>query len=331
MANTKRYPIAKDIQKMCTMLDLDPARVLRRAGLSQSFLQNESQGATSTEYFALWEAVYDEVGDPMFALEIGQKLAGSPFIPAMLAFSSSPNTEVGLKRLALFKPLVGPVALDIKSDDESLEFSIRSSDEDAPMPASASAFELVYFLESVRKFTGRQIIPVAIGMPEGLSGDIYKEYFGVDPEPALYPTIKLTLEDARRPLLSENEEFWSWLEIDLKRQLAAQEAKVAISHRVRAELIDLLPSGESSSDAVSKRLGMSKRSLQRRLHEEGEAFQSVLDATRAELAIRYLSKGDMRVEEISYLLAYRDPNSFYRAFHGWTGMTPTEARGQPVQ
>ena len=56
----------------------------------------------------------------------------------------------------------------------------------------------------------------------------------------------------------------------------------------------------------------------------------MLDTTRADLSMHYLRHGKMSVEEISFLLAYRDPNSFYRAFHGWTGMTPAEARGQTL-
>ena len=332
MANQKRYPIAKTMQQMTTLLGLDTGRVLRRAGLSQDFLENEGSGVTAAEYFALWEAVYQEVGNPNFALEAGQKFAGSPFIPAMLAFSSSPNTEAGLTRLALFKPLVGPVKLEVKRINSAVDIAIGSTDEEAPMPASASAFELVYFLESARVCTGHHIVPLAIGMPDGASvSDDLESYFGVDPQPSSVARITMSIEDAERPLVSANADFWQWLEIDLKRQLAERNATVTVAERVRAVLIDMLPAGEASADAVSKRLGMSKRSLQRKLGEEGEPFQSVLDATRSELALRYLSKGDMSVDEISYLLAYQDPNSFYRAFHGWTGMTPAEARGQTVQ
>ena len=126
-------------------------------------------------------------------------------------------------------------------------------------------------------------------------------------------------------------EFWTWLEVDLTRQLAERDAQAAIADRVRAVLIDLLPAGDASADAVCRQLGLSKRSLQRKLSAEGESFQSVLDATRSMLAMRYLHKGSMSVEEISYLLAYQDPNSFYRAFQGWTGMTPAAARSQALQ
>jgi AraC-like DNA-binding protein len=72
---------------------------------------------------------------------------------------------------------------------------------------------------------------------------------------------------------------------------------------------------------------MSKRSLQRRLKDEGLTFQAILDDTRADLAMTYLRDQNLSAEEISYLLAYRDPNSFYRAFQDWTGMTPAQARG----
>lgn len=332
MANIKRYPIAKSMHQMTTVLGLDTGRVLRRAGMAQDFLDNEGRGVTAAEYFALWEAVFQEVGKPNFALEAGQRFAGSPFIPAMLAFSSSPNTEIGLTRLALFKPLVGPIQLNVTRVGQTVELTIASSDDDVPMPSSACAFELVYFLESMRVCTGTHVIPLGIGMAVGAgSADAYEDYFGVATRPSSVARMTLSIQDAERPLISSNAEFWEWLEIDLKRQLAVREASAGVSDRVRAVLVEMLPSGAASTDAVSSRLGMSKRSLQRKLSAEGKTFQSVLDATRSELAVRYLGKGEMSVEEISYLLAFRDPNSFYRAFHDWTGMTPAEARGQIVQ
>mgnify|MGYP001798135221 CR=1 FL=1 len=88
----------------------------------------------------------------------------------------------------------------------------------------------------------------------------------------------------------------------------------------------LLPTGAASADAVARAMGLSKRTLQRRLSESGVQFQTVLGETRRSLALEYLSMDDLRVDEISYLLAYRDSKSFYREFQGWTGMTTTQAR-----
>lgn len=332
MSNLKRYPVAKPMQQMAALLGIDAARVLRRAGFAPDFLDNEGRGVTAREYFVLWQATFEEVGRPGFALEIARQYAGTPVVPAVLAFSSSPNTEIGLSRLALFKPLVGPVKLDVRRSGGGVEITIGSTDPDAPMPATTAAFEAAYFLECARKFTAHQIVPLSVGLPAG-AGDLpeIERFFGVTATQSNLARLSLSLEDAHRPLISENAEFWEWLEIDLKRQLAEREDGAAITDRVRAALVEVLPAGEASADAVSRRLGLSKRSLQRRLKEADATFQSVLDATRSELSIKYLAKGNLNVEEISYLLAYRDPNSFYRAFHTWTGMTPAEARGQIVQ
>ena len=74
------------------------------------------------------------------------------------------------------------------------------------------------------------------------------------------------------------------------------------------------------------RLGVGRRNLQLRLARDGTSFRDVLESLRRELAVSYLRDDTMRVEEVSYLLGFADPNSFYRAFRDWTGMTPAEAR-----
>ena len=70
----------------------------------------------------------------------------------------------------------------------------------------------------------------------------------------------------------------------------------------------------------------------RQLKDEGTSYQEVLNATREQLALHYLEHSRVSCAEISFLLGFDDPNSFFRAFHAWTGATPeaTRARLQPV-
>jgi len=56
-----------------------------------------------------------------------------------------------------------------------------------------------------------------------------------------------------------------------------------------------------------------------------------VNRTREELARHYLRRKSLSCTEISYLLGYEDPNSFFRAFHGWTGQTPEGARLELAQ
>jgi AraC-like DNA-binding protein len=98
------------------------------------------------------------------------------------------------------------------------------------------------------------------------------------------------------------------------------------SERVRALLLEALPSGQASMDAVAGRLAMSKRTLQRRLGEDGATFQSLVNQTREALARHYLSQTTLSNSEISFLLGFENPNSFFRAFQDWTGCTPDGLR-----
>jgi AraC-like DNA-binding protein len=98
------------------------------------------------------------------------------------------------------------------------------------------------------------------------------------------------------------------------------------SERVCGALLELLPSGSPLIEAVSKKLHVSTRTLQRRLNAEGGRFQAVLSKTREDLARHYLRSSQMSRAEISFLLGSEDPNSFFRAFHSWTGETPEQAR-----
>ena len=93
---------------------------------------------------------------------------------------------------------------------------------------------------------------------------------------------------------------------------------------MQAALVELLPTGASSMSDVARSLAVSTRTLQRRLHEEGTNYQATLNETRESLARHYLRSGGMSVGQISFLLGYDTPSSFYRAFHSWT--TPETAR-----
>ncbi|MBP0012560.1 MAG: helix-turn-helix transcriptional regulator [Roseofilum sp. SBFL] len=68
--------------------------------------------------------------------------------------------------------------------------------------------------------------------------------------------------------------------------------------------------------------------VQRRLGNEGTSFKLILTKVREELARYYITKSELPYTQISLLLGYEDPNSFFRAFHSWTGTTPDRIRSQ---
>ncbi|UYV37965.1 AraC family transcriptional regulator [Rhodobacteraceae bacterium D3-12] len=328
MSTPDTYPIGPQITQAATALGIDPSRVLRRIGLPADFLDQPSHGVTAEQFFAVWQAAEHEANRPDLALYLGLIMARGPMIPAIYGFASSPDIATGFARLAVFKPLVAPIHLVSESDETGL--TLRWS----PMPgqrwpAGFAFFELVYFLELCRGFTGEHIVPLGVGAPAQADTDL-STFFGAPVTHSAVPELRLSAQDATRRMIFANEEQYRLIETDLRRQLDARSRALPLTARVRRALVDILPAGDASVDAVCARLALSRRSLQRKLKDEGESFQSVLERTRSELSLHYLRRDDLSVQEISYLLAYRDPNSFYRAFHGWTGMTPGEARATGV-
>lgn len=90
---------------------------------------------------------------------------------------------------------------------------------------------------------------------------------------------------------------------------------------VRHELARRLHAGLPTLDAVARRLGQSRRSLQRRLQDEGTSYREVCESLLRGLAERYL-RAEMAPGEVAFLLGYSEVSAFHRAFRGWTGMTP---------
>ena len=96
---------------------------------------------------------------------------------------------------------------------------------------------------------------------------------------------------------------------------------------VENAVTSLLPHGRVRADMVAKKLGMSERTLARRLAEEGVTFIEIVQQLKATLARYYLEEETMPMSEIAWLLGFEEPSSFSHACKRWTGKTPRELRG----
>jgi AraC-like DNA-binding protein len=104
------------------------------------------------------------------------------------------------------------------------------------------------------------------------------------------------------------------------------------SFRILVEnaIVPLLPHAEVRINEVARRLGVSQRTLARRLNEEGLTFSSLLARLRHDLANRYLADGDSSISQIAWLLGYQEVSAFSKAYKRWTGKAPRAARTSGV-
>jgi AraC-like DNA-binding protein len=100
--------------------------------------------------------------------------------------------------------------------------------------------------------------------------------------------------------------------------------KVKVENAIAA----LLPHGKMHVDAIAVQLGMSTRTLARKLASEGHSFTKILEGLRFALARRYLAESEMSISEIAWLLGYSEVANFTHAFHRRTGTNPRTARAK---
>ena len=112
MSHVRKFPVRASIRQACALLDLSEARVLGRAGLSPDFFRGPEELIDSKGFYRLWHAVETEAESIEALFLAAMEAARRPFNPALLAFSCSPDIRVGLERIALFKPIVGPFRMD---------------------------------------------------------------------------------------------------------------------------------------------------------------------------------------------------------------------------
>ena len=100
----------------------------------------------------------------------------------------------------------------------------------------------------------------------------------------------------------------------------------ALASDIENAIAPLLPHGQVRSGEIAGRLGMSQRTLARRLSQEGVTFSGIVERLRSTLAEQYLKDPRLSVSQVAWLLGYQEVSAFTHAFRRWTGKTPREIR-----
>src|SRR3990167_725824 len=141
---------------------------------------------------------------------------------------------------------------------------------------------------------------------------------------AIFPAVLLDL-----PIPQANKALLPLLQRHADELLQARHPKQSGTvAQVRQSISGRLGQGAVKLADVAADLRLSTRTLQRRLAEEGVAYQALLDATRHELACHYLASSALPIAEVGYLLGYQDAPAFHHAFKQWQGQGPGQYRAQ---
>lgn len=320
---------------ICAMLGLDWKQVQIRAGFDLESAHAGGFLVSGDDYVLLWDAIVELSGAPCIARDLGLRMAQGPAVPVLFAMSAAANFETGLKRMARYKHLFGPMRFAITQSKTELKIQVIPDGLVPELPITFSSAQIVFLHAKTKSLATRAFTPSFVSVPLPVSErESLEEVFGMVPEFGS-PILCYAASHVQVPFVSRNDQLWAATEEDLQIQSLIMSGDSPMIHRVRATLLEAFATTEPTIAHVVNRLNTSKSTLVRRLRVEGTTFQKLLDETRSDLALRYLKTSALNNQQIAHLLGYRDTSAFQRAFRKWTGKTPQQLRqtgqGPPTQ
>jgi AraC-like DNA-binding protein len=307
---------------------LDVPGLFRDAGLDFAALGDPDARFATDQINLLWELALARSGNPAIGLVGAVQAKPRHFGVIAYALMSAPDLLGILHRMVRFIEIVSDAAIVTvrkRGDAHRLVLAVRPGSR--PAPHQRFAFDLLHFLSFCRWVTDAELKPaVELSHPGGQSAPAFAAAFGCVPRfGAAENALVFSAAETTRPLPTAHDRLST-----VHDQTAAEHLQRMFGSLVKtqagATIAGRLPDGAPTRGAIARALGMSERTLHRRLTEEGTSFQRLVDETRRELAENFLARRDLSLAAVAYMLGFKDQGSFFRAAHRWFSMTPTQYR-----
>ncbi|MFT7410681.1 MAG: AraC-like DNA-binding protein [Oleispira sp.] len=318
----------RGVLQAASLQGLKESEIIVKAGLEPDCLNVRSERISLDDTLAIWRSVEQLSEDPLFGFHMGQSLKPAHF--QLLAFTmfSSPTLGNAIEKILKYQRLIsdgGAFTLMPQEDNTSLVYT--------PIASNFSYHQidavLVATLSFARWLLGREIMPLKLTFTHENKGGLiqYRSFFGCDIEfNTAQNSILLTSQLLQEALPGFNQGLATVHEQMADNQLQGLMASDIII-RVQ-ECFPLMSHGRINRDDIAAQLGMSGRSLQRKLHEQGSSFQKLHDDYRHRHSLQLLANTNLSLMDISLQLGFSESSTFHRAFKRWQGLTPGEYRHQ---
>jgi AraC-like DNA-binding protein len=304
----------------------DATPIRRLPGLrAKNFDDPDTRVADSTAVDA-WRLAGQITDDDALGLHMAQAIPAGTFDVLEYAFRSSPTLGSALEQLARYGRVINDRAgARLLFQDDAIAVTTGP-----PTERQRVEFAFAFLIRLARETTGTSLTPLEVRFvhapPESLVE--HRAFFRAPLHyDALSNQLVLARSDTTRPLVSADHALAGVVRRRLDKMLTQIPLEdEPIAARVRRMLLDSLARGEGSADAIARELGVSKRTLHRRLRAEGASLRGILDEVRGEVATTLLRGTSLGTGEVAFVLGYSEPAAFHRFFRRWTGQTPRDFR-----
>ena len=311
--------------------NIEVAPLLRRVGLSEHDLDNRQRRISAIAQIRLLEYAAEALGDSAFGLHIAQQAnlrqVGLLFyvtsaartlgetLPLYERYCRIVNEAVRVK----LSPIQNGVVVKVNFVGVSRHHFRQNAE-----------FLLAASLKGMRENVGRNVHPIRVTFAHPRNSNLQEveRFFGCPVEfGSAFDQWSFSNETLALPLITGDPYLLETLQPFCDE--AARERNTAVGtlrSSVENEAQKLLPHGKANRKTVASALGMSERTLSRKLADEGTTYDELVDQLRRSLAFQYIKAQTLSLSQIAWLLGYEGSSSFCHAFARWTGSSPSAVR-----
>jgi AraC-like DNA-binding protein len=322
--------IARLAMARATAAGVEPEPLLRAADLSPTEVEDRDARLSVQSQVTLLNLVADALPDEALGFHLGERFELREIGLLYYVLASSASLGEALARTERYSTVTneGIKVLCRQADD----LCVRVSYVGVPRHADRHQMEfwVTAFVRVCRRLTDTSLRPVRISLAHprcGSSGELdtffgCKVVFGAESD-----EIAFARGASQLPLVGADPYLSELLVRNCEEILAGRPTPVTLMQaRVENAIAPLLPHGRAHMTEIAQTLGMSRRTLARRLAAEGVSFTGILEEMRKDLALRYLEDANLSISQIAWFVGFQEVSAFTSAFKRWTGTTPTQVR-----
>lgn len=302
---------------------ISPEPLIEEAGLSLDQVNNRDMRIPVAGQIRFLELAANALLDPLLGFRLACRCDLREMRLLHYAAGAAATLGEAMRRFERYSSIVNEGVVIKCSGNLSVQLSYagvaRHSDQ------QQIEFLATTIVRSCRALTGLELKPISVHLVHRppRRGSEFETYFGCRVSfGAETDRITFDKETGLLPLVGADPYLDDILLDYCEQALAARVNASALQAAIENAITPLLPHGEANFDEVARKLGVSRRTLARRLKAEGLSFGEVLKELRVDLAKRYLTDGNLSISQIAWLVGFQSVAAFSHSCKRWTGMSP---------
>ncbi|HEX3597697.1 MAG TPA: AraC family transcriptional regulator ligand-binding domain-containing protein [Polyangiaceae bacterium] len=304
-------------------------RFFEAAGLDPTKLEEADGRISLAEYDAYHELALDMTGDEAFGLHLGEMAQAATYNLLAHLVVHAATLRHGIEALSRYhRLLLDRPAWQLVEQEHTATLLYDVAPGTLRSRRFRAELSMTGFYRMARYFA-RNAQPHTVAFEHAApayEGEYARVFDGTARFEQGFTGIVMPREMLGASTMNQDAEFHAALQAQADKRVSRLARNTTYAQRVRELLLERGASTRIDMNAVARALGLSARSLRRRLYDEGVSYNTIAEGALATLAKQLLSDDARSIQETAYTMGFSDPSAFYRAFKRWTGTTPKTYR-----